>query len=430
MLPEAAADQYRVQQGIAATTVASVNRLWSRMGDDVDESWPLVRGRMLAVAEMGREATVASALPYTAAVLAETGFDAPAAGRLNASAFLSSAPDGRIVAGLLDQAPVKAKTALAQGLSAAAALATARDFLSMATLTLMADTRREVYAADIIQRTRITGYVRMLNPPSCDRCIILAGKWFRWNEGFQRHPRCDCMHVPAPEDAAGDMRTDPYEMFRSMTPEQQERTFGRINARAIRDGADISRVVNIGRRGLGTAKSARLYGTPTRMTIDDIYRVAGTRTNAVRLMQSNGYILERGQTVVPLSPGVRTDAQILAAGRGRGAVTINGARMTTGRAARFDAVQTGVRDPLNRATMTAAERRLYDANYRLEYALRTGRVPRTIGVNSASRGTVEAVATPEKIAELRAALDREIKVLGKRSTPESVRRVARALGLL
>ncbi len=110
------------------------------------------------------------------------------------------------------------------------------------------------------------------------------------------------------------------------------------------------------------------------MTVDDIYRVAGTRTNAIRLMQREGYILDRGQVTVARAPGVRTDAQILAAGRGRGTVTIGGQTATTRRASRFDAAQTGQRDPLNRATMTAAERRLYDANYRLQYARTTGNV--------------------------------------------------------
>lgn len=446
MLPEAASEQYAAQQAITGVTVASVNRLWSQMGDDFDDSWSQIRGRTLGVVETGRRAAVMTALPYTDNVLAEIGLDGPAEGVLNPDVFLSSAPDGRTVAGLLDLAPMKAKQAMSRAqterisaaaglrtlpeVSSAVALASAGQWLSTAMLTLMADTRREVYGADIIQRPTIQGYVRMLNPPSCSRCIILGGRFYRWNEGFRRHERCDCSHIPSNENVAGDIRTDPYAMFNSMSEKDQAATFGKINARAIRDGADIYRVVNIGKRGLGTAKAARVYGTPTRVTVDDIYRTAGTRTNAIKMMRENGYIRDRGQVVTPMSPGVRADAQLLAAGRGRGAVMINGARVTTGRAARFDAAQAGVRDPLNRATMTAAERRLYDANYRLEYALRTGRIPATIGTNSAARGTVEAVATPEKIAELRKRLADQLAILNRRDTPESVRRVARSLGLI
>lgn len=427
---QAASEQYRIQQGISTTTAAAVSQLWRRMGDDFDESWSRIRPEMLSMVELGRRAAAVNAVGYTAAVLAETNQVDDAVGALSVDRFLSSAPDGRSVAGLLDEAVVGAKVAVGRGATSDEALAQSGRWLSMASLTLMADTRREVYAADIGQRPRLNGYVRMLNPPSCSRCIILAGKWFRWNEGFLRHPRCDCQHIPGAENVVGDERTDPYLMFRSMSAEQQERTFGRIEARAIRDGADIFRVVNINQRGLATARGARIYGTPSRLTVDDIYRRAGTRTNAIRMMREEGYILDRGQVLPELSPGARTDAQVLAAGRGRGTVTIGGTTVTTARASRFDAASTGVRDPLNRATMTAAERDLFDAHYRLQYARRTGNVPRGVGLSSADVNAASIPATPARIAELERALARQVARLGERGTPESVRRLARALGLL
>lgn len=422
MLPQAASDQYRVQQGISTTTATAVGMLWSRMGDDFDSSWAQIRPDMLGLIELGRQAAVARAVGYTSAVLGETGQTDDPVGELAQRTFLSTAPDGRRVDTLLDEAVIGAKTAVGAGAQPAEALAQSGRWLTMTTLTLLADTRREVYGADIIQRPALSGYVRMLNPPSCSRCIILAGRWYRWNEGFLRHPRCDCQHVPAAEDVAGDIRTDPYAMFRSMSPEQQERTFGRIEARVIRDGGDIYRVVNLQRRGLGTAKAARLYGTPTRMTVDDIYRVAGTRTNAIRLLQQNGYITGpqvRGGNIIGNGP----------AAAGFGALGRGGPRRAASNAV-LDANATGTRDPLNRATMTAAERRLYDANYRLEFARRTGRVPRSIGNNSADVNANPLVATPERLAQLERTLAREVAKLRERGTPESVRRLARALGLL
>jgi len=425
-----AAEQYRIQQGISTTTAAGAVALWGRMDGDFDTAWARIRPQTLDLVEKGRTAAVVNALGYTAAALAETGQVDDAVGTLVPAAFLRSAPDGRDVGALLDGAVYDAKSAVARGLAPDAALAQGSRWMSMATLTLLADTRREVYGADIIQRPTLNGYTRMLNPPSCSRCIILAGRWYRWNEGFRRHPRCDCQHIPASESVAGDMRVDPYETFRSMTPEQQERVFGRSQARAIRDGADIYRVVNINQRGLATAKGAARYGTPSRMTVDDIYRVAGTRTNAIRLMQREGYILDRGQVTVARAPGVRTDAQILAAGRGRGTVTIGGQTATTRRASRFDAAQTGQRDPLNRATMTAAERRLYDANYRLQYARTTGNVPRGVGLSSADVFAAPIPATAKRLADLEQDLAREVRRLSERGTPQSVRRLARALGLI
>ncbi|MBK6887020.1 MAG: hypothetical protein IPH03_11745 [Tetrasphaera sp.] len=49
----------------------------------------------------------------------------------------------------------------------------------------------------MVGQTDMAGYIRVLSPPSCDRCSVLGGKWFKWNTGFARHPGCDCKHVPA-----------------------------------------------------------------------------------------------------------------------------------------------------------------------------------------------------------------------------------------
>lgn len=419
MLPEASSSQYRDQQAISGTTAAAVSKLWSQMGDDFDESWAGLRPQMVNVVETGRRAAVAVAAPYTSRVLAETGQAAEPIGRLNLDTFLESAPDGRSIPTLYDQAVVKSKLAVRSGLSTETALFAASQWLSMTTLTTLADTRRMVYGADIIQRPTLTGYTRMLNGPSCKDCIVLAGKWFRWNEGFERHPNCDCIHIATAENVEGDARTDPYEMFKSMTPKEQEKTFGRSESRALREGADIYKVVNQSNRRLKTANSA----------IDKIYRNAGTRTNAVKMLREQGFILERGQVIVPLSPGVRTDAQIIAGGRGRGTVTVAGDTVTTNRAAKFDAAAAGERDPLRRSTMTAAERRLYDAHYRLDYALKTGNWPRSVGRSSADTFAQSIPLTPAALAELRENLRIQVALLDRRSTPESVRRLARLLGL-
>jgi len=193
------------------------------------------------------------------------------------------------MASLLDQSQIVTKTAIAGGATVTEALSRGGAWLTGTTLTALADTRRQVYHADIIQRTGL-GYCRMLNAPSCSRCAVLAGKWYAWNRGFKRHPRCDCIHIPAPESMAEDFTSDPNEYFHSLTPAQQDATFTKTGARAIRDGADVSRVVNVNQRGLATAKAAKRYGTPSRMTVDDIYRQAGTRTNAIRLLEQEGYV--------------------------------------------------------------------------------------------------------------------------------------------
>lgn len=362
-LPTAAASHYRTQQRIAALVALAVTRMWRKMTDDFDTSWSRIAPDMVGIVADGQFAAARTADVYLAGVLYETGqVDLPA-GAIAPAAFAGISGDGRPLDSLLYGGVAAAKHAVDEGLPAAEALAQGGRWLSMATLTAIADAGREAVQAGIGSRPAVSGWVRMLNPPSCSRCVILAGKWFRWNQGFQRHPRCDCRHIPSSEQIAGDFTTDPYEAFKSMTTAQQDKAFGRIEARAIRDGGDIYRVVNIGQRGLGTARSAARYGTPSRMTVDDIYRVAGTRTNAIQIMTEQGYIT---------GPQV-AGGNILGQVEGFGQFGRGGTRVGASNAVR-EAQRTGVRDPLNRYTMTAAERRLYDAHL-MQQAVAAGRNP-------------------------------------------------------
>jgi len=409
---------YEQQQQIAATTVAAAGKLWRRVGDDFSASWATVRPEMLQTVQLGRMAAATSSVAYTPAVLAETGQVAAPVGQVNPAAFAEFTPDGRDMGSLLDLSVNRAKSAVASGSTSTAARAQAGAWLSGTLLTVMADTGRAVVGADIAQRPTLTGYVRMLNAPSCSRCVILAGKWYKWNQGFLRHPRCDCRHIPASENVGADLSTDPYKYFESLTPEAQTKAFGRIEARSINDGADIYRSVNLKARGLGTAKSNLRYGTPSKMTIDDIYRTAGTRTNAVRMMTEQGYITGPqvgGGNIIGNGFSAQGFGQLGKGGKARAASN-----------AVLDANASGVRDPLNRYTMTAAERRLYDAKYKLDTA-KTGVYPQSVGTNSADKYTRPRVPTPNELQRFQTDYERQIAKLDQ--APASVLRLARLLGI-
>src|SRR5690606_41067797 len=92
--------------------------------------------------------------------------------------------------------------------------------------TQVADAGRVATGLGVVARPGI-GYVRMLQPPSCSRCAILAGRIYRRNAGFLRHPLCDCIHIPTTEAAGRDLTTDPRAYFDSLTKEQQDRIFTR-----------------------------------------------------------------------------------------------------------------------------------------------------------------------------------------------------------
>lgn len=172
--------------------------------------------------------------------------------------------------------------------------------------------RREQELAEAKRQNRSPiGWIRMLSPPSCGRCAVLAGRWYGWNEGFQRHPNCDCRHIPAIENDAESLVTDPRLYFDSLSRAEQDELFGTAAADAIRNGADIAQVINAqNRQGgsytvdgrqytrEGTTRRGYYGGTEAgqnrrrRPTPVQIYRDArGDRQRAVSLLTEFGYIV-------------------------------------------------------------------------------------------------------------------------------------------
>lgn len=301
MLPQATADYYRQQQRLAVVAVVAARRTWARMTNDFDRSWVAVRPGLEALLAAAQLAAARASSDYIAAVLAETNQpDAPVAA-LRPKALVDVAPDGRPLDGLLDGAVIKSKIAT-QTMPAPDALSLGGRWLDMAVSTVIADTGRNASSVEIAIRPDIDGYVRMLNQPSCSRCIVQAGKFFRWNKGFLRHPSCDCRHVPASEDVAGDFRTDPRQYFDSISKTEQDRVFGKAGSEAIRDGADIGQVVNA-RSSHGVS---RLYTTAdgqlatragtvrqardARLMPEAIYRQARSRDEAIALLRQHSFI--------------------------------------------------------------------------------------------------------------------------------------------
>jgi hypothetical protein len=98
----------------------------------------------------------------------------------------------------------------------------------------------------------VTQYIRRVNLPSCPRCIILAGRTYRYAAGFQRHPHCDCYMVPDVEDIEPQ---DPGELLAQMRrdhPAYLAKSLSDADLQAIDLGADLNQVVNA-HRGMATA---------------------------------------------------------------------------------------------------------------------------------------------------------------------------------
>lgn len=170
-------------------------------------------------------------------MLEEQGLTAPAVAPLVVAAQVGTASDGRSLGSLLEYAVRES---------------TAHEFDTIVA-TQLQDVARSTLATDIATRPAIEGYVRQITAGACSRCAILAGRFYRWNEGFDRHPNCNCEHIPTTRDNAGEVATDPREYFDSLDEAEQDRIFSKAGAEAIRMGADPVQVVNA-RSGMTTAQ--------------------------------------------------------------------------------------------------------------------------------------------------------------------------------
>lgn len=292
-VPAAAVEHHRRMAGLAEQVARAALAAWAAVeAGAVVASWArLIAGDVWPPLVAAQLAAAAAAEPYVRDIAPDSG-----RARLVPGGFAGVASDGRPLASLLMMPAIATLAGLRSGATPERALAAGATSLDMIVRTQVADAGRAAVGVAIAARPRV-GYARMLNPPSCSRCIVLAGRVYRWNQGFNRHPRCDCTHIPVQEDAPGDVRTDPDAYFRSLPAAEQDRVFGKAGARAIRDGADLGQVVNA-RRGAHdlqvagrTVKATREGTTTLRLMPEQIYAEAGDdRAEAVRLLRRNGYL--------------------------------------------------------------------------------------------------------------------------------------------
>lgn len=129
-------------------------------------------------------------------------------------------------------------------------------------------------------------FVRYLNLPSCSRCAVLAGRVYRYSQGFLRHPNCDCVMLPTTV-AAPDLVQDPGELARA----GQIRGLSAADMLAMEDGADLAQVVNVRQRRAGLRQAGRVLARRGRLTPEGIYATTSSREEAVQALKAVGYVL-------------------------------------------------------------------------------------------------------------------------------------------
>jgi len=273
VIPRSSADLYRRQQQLTVATLAAVRSQWRRVGTrNLEDAWRDIGPRLTLLVAAAQLGAARHGAAYVPRVLEETGQDGAAVATVRPRAFAGTASDGRPLGSLLYGAVVRAGQAYNAGAATPQALQAGQSYLDMVTQTQVADASRNAAEAATIARPSVGGWVRQVNPPCCKRCAVLAGRFYRWSSGFERHPHDDCFSIPASEDVAGDLTTDPQMLLeRGQITDLTE-----TQRRALDEGADLNRVVNARRNMASSRRFDRIYrGDPPREVVIGRLRAAG-----------------------------------------------------------------------------------------------------------------------------------------------------------
>lgn len=206
---------------------------------------------------------------------------------VNPAAWGKAASDGRPLDSLLYSGVAHARGLYGSGRTDQQIMTAGLAWMQTIIGTQVADAARSASGV-VTTATEDAGWIRYVSPPSCQRCAVLAGKWFRWNEGFRRHPGCDCLHRPAKsrEIPAGYRQAIADSEIRDLTDAQRQ---------ALAEGADRNRVLNAYRGSNSAAERLAMTSSRERggvLTPEGIYRQAGDdRQRAIELLRQYGYLL-------------------------------------------------------------------------------------------------------------------------------------------
>jgi hypothetical protein len=180
------------------------------------------------------------------------------------------------------------KRAISQGYQTRMALAVVERDFAVRSRTILADTARFSAMMTAKSHSFNAQYVRMLTPPSCGRCVVLAGSP-SGRKPFERHPHCDCIAAWSDDEKAlATHYANAEDYLNSLSDEELAKTLGsQANARAWKDGADVNQLVNAYRHK-GDVRSAQMYGMKVKYTMEGTTK----RGWAYSRMKQAGYVRE------------------------------------------------------------------------------------------------------------------------------------------
>lgn len=319
--PDVALQHAAARKALAAQVGAYAEALWLTVDPAaIVASWATHVQDLLTVLVGAQLKAAETADAYVGKAAESVGLSSATDYAVDRAAFAGLAADGRSLGPLLYDPVITALSAMRSGRSAAEGLASGRASLSMIVRTEIADAGRNADQVAMTSRRSVTGYVRVVVGKTCSRCIILAGRWYSVNAGFDRHPRCDCIGLPSAQARAAELLQDPAKVYADMATSERSRAgWSKADQKAIAEGADLNQVTNIHRKGglytVGGKQATRegttkrgLYGgyeldpatgvlrkraatARPRLTPNQIFADAKDRDEAIRLLQENGYLL-------------------------------------------------------------------------------------------------------------------------------------------
>lgn len=170
-------------------TLADAAGIWRRLGSDFDAGWARIVGPLTGVVEAAQREAASQAAAYVPSVMDELGRPPRVEGRVNPAAFVGVAGSGVPLDDVLGISVIRAKQAVGSGATVHQARHDAGVWLRGTISTVLSDTGRAAERVGMASG-RVSSYARMLVPPSCSRCVVLAGRLYRSRDAFERHPQC------------------------------------------------------------------------------------------------------------------------------------------------------------------------------------------------------------------------------------------------
>jgi hypothetical protein len=275
---------YLQQQATARAAADGAQRLWREMPSaglpERFAYWRTAIDDLAPLVQTAQVANAARAVTYVDTAAALQGASSTAPAKVAVSAFTTPTDD---LAEWLRSPMLHLAALVVGGAPETTAMTVALSTLVRQVATLAQDAGREATGVGNYAHPDLDGYYRRLRTPSCKRCAVMAGAYYKASSGFLRHPLCDCVHVPA----ADQYDDGPFDVARAL--KRGDITgFTQAESDALMEGADLSQVVNAKRKG--SLQRSRMYGA--RPTPDSIYAQAkGDRGKALALLERHGYIV-------------------------------------------------------------------------------------------------------------------------------------------